>query len=71
MKEVLTLLYRECKHGAGFAARLSERGWKLVKGSRADFCVLDNAGHLHSLARRLDAVTAKALRAFMGDFLAE
>jgi hypothetical protein len=70
MKEALTRLYRECSHGAEFAARLSERGWKLVKGRRTDLCVLDDAGHLHSLARRIDGVTAEALRAFMGDFLA-
>ena len=70
MKEALTRLYRECSHGAEFAARLSERGWKLVKGRRTDFCVLDDAGHLHSLARRINGVTAEALRAFMGDFLA-
>jgi hypothetical protein len=65
MKETLTRLYRECATGAEFAARLPEYGLHLVAGDRTEFCVLDKAGHLHSLARRLDGVTATALRAFL------
>lgn len=67
MKETLTKLYRECATGAEFAARLPEHGLQLVAGDRTTFCVLDKAGHLHSLPRRLDGVTAEALRAFLRD----
>ena len=65
MKQTVTRLYHASRNGAEFAARLAEHGYSLVKGSHADFCILDEAGHLHSLGRRLDGVKAAALRAFM------
>jgi hypothetical protein len=67
MKETVTRIYRECRTGAEFAARLTKYGLQLVAGDRTDFCVLDAAGHLHSLARRLDGVTTAALRDFLRD----
>lgn len=65
MKQEVTLLYRASKDGAEFKAKLSERGYMLVKGKRADYCILDEAGHLHSLARRIDGITVGELRPFM------
>jgi hypothetical protein len=70
MKQEVTLLYRASKTGAEFAGKLSECGYHLVKGKHADFCILDKAGHLHSLARRIDGITATALSSFMKDVAA-
>jgi hypothetical protein len=67
MKQALTRLYRECGSAAEFAERLSEGGLTLVKGNRADFCIRDSAGHLHSLTRRIDCVKAADLRSFLRD----
>jgi hypothetical protein len=65
MTDAITKLYRASGSGQAFAAALAERGYKLTEGDRCDFCIEDNAGHLHSLARRLHGVTAAELRAFM------
>jgi len=67
MKQTITGLYRASKSGAAFAALLDAQGYILVKGDRADFCIMDKAGHLHSLARRIDGIKADALREFMMD----
>jgi hypothetical protein len=66
MTRTLTRLYHECADGAGFAAALAEHGLTLVMG-RASVCIRDAAGDLHSLARRLDRVSAAELRAFLRD----
>lgn len=67
MKEAITRLYRTSSSGAEFAAHLLENGYRLLRGDQTGFLVLDGAGHLHSLARRLDGVTSAELRAFMRD----
>jgi hypothetical protein len=67
MKQAITELYRASKTGAEFAALLNEQGYKLVRGDRSDFCIVDAAGHLHSLARRIDGINVDALRNFMKD----
>jgi hypothetical protein len=67
MTQEITALYRASQTGQDFAARLGERNYVLVKADRRDFCIRDAAGHLHSLARRLDGVTASELRAVMSD----
>lgn len=48
-----------------FKAALEERGYILAKGDRRDFVVVDRAGGIHSLARRLDGMKAAELREFM------
>jgi len=70
MKQTVTRLYRAAKNGPDFASQLSAHGYQLVRGTTADFCILDEAGHLHSLARRIDGVTSADLRAFMVDIAA-
>ena len=67
MKQTVTELYRASKTGAEFAALLAKQGYKLVRGDRSDFCIMDAAGHLHSLARRIDGINVDALRNFMKD----
>ena len=65
MKQEITQLYLPSKNGAAFVSALEARGYKLVRGNKAAFCILDTAGHLHSLARRIEGVTAAELTAFM------
>jgi|ERR1700728_2463515 len=67
MKQAVTRLYRECDNAIAFAEGLSEHGLSLVKGKRTGYCIRDAAGHLHSLARRLDGVKAADLRSFLQD----
>ena len=48
-----------------FRAALEDAGYCLAKGDRRDFVVVDQAGGVHSLARRLAGMKAAELRAFM------
>ena len=67
LKAELSELWRSTDSGKAFAAALDERGYVLAKGDRRDFCVIDQAGDAHSLARRLDGVKAKDVRERMAD----
>lgn len=58
---------RECSDsGRSFQAGIEAAGYLLARGDRRDFVVIDQAGHDHSLGRRL-GIKAAELRAFMKD----
>ena len=63
----ITELRRGCDGGKAFAAALDDAGYTLCRGDKRDFCIIDPAGHEHSLARRLKGMSAAELRAFMAD----
>lgn len=65
VKAEVTRIYRESANAADFVNGLAEHGYRLARGDRRDFCIVDCAGDAHSLARRLDGVNAKELREFM------
>jgi hypothetical protein len=67
IKAELTELWNAADSGKAFAAAIEERGYILAKGDRRDFCVIDQAGDAHSLARRLEGVRAKDVREGMAD----
>jgi len=67
LRQTLTRLYQESNDGVSFAARLSDQGLALVRGDRTGYCVRDQAGHLHSLAKRLHGVKTAELHAFLSD----
>jgi hypothetical protein len=67
LTKAITGLYLSSSSGREFALLLAGNGCALVKGDRSDFCIRDAAGHLHSLLRRIDGVTAGQLQAFMKD----
>lgn len=67
IKAEVTKIFRESENAADFVAGLRQHGYQLVQGDRRDFCILDPAGEVHSLARRVDGVKAKELRAYMQD----
>jgi relaxase-like protein len=63
----VTGIFRDSASAAEFEAGLQFHGYQLAQGNRRDFCILDSAGDVHSLARRLDGVKTKELRTFMRD----
>jgi len=65
MTEQLTALYQSSTNAEGFMQVLKEHGYLLTRGDRRNFCIVDKAGHLHSLARRLKGISAAALAEFM------
>lgn len=67
IKAEVTRLWRESDSGKAFAAALKDAGYVLCKGDKRDFCIIDPAGHEHSLARRIEGMKAGQLREFMAD----
>jgi hypothetical protein len=67
MKQHITALYRSSRDGRQFVQALKEHGYQLIRGDSRNFCVVDAAGQVHSLARRLDSVDAAALAAHLRD----
>lgn len=65
--EEITAAWRRADNGHAFKAAIEERGYILAKGDRRDFCIIDHAGDVHSLAKRLDGVRVAEVRAFMSD----
>ncbi len=66
MKAELTGLWRTTDSGKAFTAAIEERGYRLAEGRRG-LVVVDHAGDVHSLARRLDGVRAKGVQERMSD----
>ncbi len=61
----VTAIFRASDSAASFAAALAERGYILAPGDRRDFVIVDHAGGIHSLARRIEDMKAEQLRQFM------
>jgi len=64
--EQVRKLYAQAEDGQSFARALDTAGYILCRGDQRVYCILDRAGHEHSLGRRL-GVKAAALKAFMKD----
>jgi hypothetical protein len=67
MKAELSGLWRQTDTGKAFAAAVEDAGYSLARGDKRDFIIVDQAGEVHSLARRIDGAKAKDLRARMAD----
>jgi hypothetical protein len=67
IKEHVTGAYFGSATGEAFAFELAQFGYRLVRGTTTDYCIMDEAGHLHSLRSRIEGVTAADLKAFMRD----
>lgn len=63
----VTELWHQSDSGQAFVAALQDRGYTLCKGDRRDFCLIDRAGQVHSLARRVKGVKAAGIRARLAD----
>lgn len=67
LTQQVTELWQHSENGQAFVAALAEQGLQLCRGDRRDFCLIDTAGDVHSLARRINGVKAADIRAKMQD----
>jgi hypothetical protein len=65
VKAEVTAAFEASDGPNAFRAALEQRGYILAIGDRRDFVVIDAAGGVHSLARRLDGIKAADLRDYM------
>jgi len=65
MEREITTLYRGSVDAAAFVKALGAHGYHLARADHRDFCIVDAAGHAHSLARRLEGVSASTLTEFL------
>jgi Relaxase/Mobilisation nuclease domain len=65
--QTLTEIWNRTDRGKAFAAAIAAEGWTLARGDKRDFVVLDPAGGVHSLSRRIEGAKAKDIRARMAD----
>lgn len=59
----ISALWLASPDGAGFRKRLADAGYILARGDRRVFVVIDRAGEVHSLTRRIDVADARMVRA--------
>jgi Relaxase/Mobilisation nuclease domain len=67
VKQDATEAWRMTATGAEFVEAIEARGYVVAQGDRRDFCLIDQAGTAHSLARRVDGAKAKDIRERMED----
>jgi hypothetical protein len=65
VKREVTEAFRSCDGPEAFRAALDDKVYVLAKGDRRDFVIVDRAGGIHSLARRIDGMNAAELRDYM------
>jgi hypothetical protein len=66
VKAEVTALWQRSDSGAAFVAALEESGYTLCQGDRG-YCILDQAGDVHSLTRRIDGVKTAHIRERLAD----
>ena len=67
MKEEITEIWNTTTTGKEFFKELDAHGYILARGDRAPFCIVDRAGDVHSLARRIATVRTRAIRERLAD----
>lgn len=63
----ITALWRSTTSGDEFRAKLQDAGYILTRGDRRSFVVVDAAGGVHALARRIDGVRTRDIRAKLSE----
>ena len=66
VKAEITSLWQRSDSGAAFVAALEESGYTLCQGDKG-YCIIDQAGDVHSLARRIDGVKTAQIRERLSD----
>jgi hypothetical protein len=61
----VTAAFQASDGAEAFRSALEDKGYLLAQGDRRDFVIVDRAGGIHSLARRIDGIRAADLREFM------
>lgn len=62
VKAEVTALWKQSDSAGAFVAALEDAGYTLCQGDRG-YCILDQAGDVHSLARRIEGVKTADLKA--------
>jgi hypothetical protein len=65
VKAEVTAAFQASDNAQAFQSALESKGYILAQGDRRDFVIVDRAGGIHSLARRIDGMKAAELREFM------
>lgn len=65
VREEVSALFKASENAVYFKDALVEKGYVLARGDRRDFVIVDRAGGIHSLARRVTDVKAAQLRLYM------
>lgn len=65
VREEVTAAFRSSDGPQAFTRALRAKGYILARGDRRDFVIIDQAGGIHSLARRIEGVRIAELRTFM------
>ncbi len=67
VKELLTRLWRTTDSGKALAAAIEDHGFILARGDSRGYVVIDEAGDVHSLAKRVAGARTKDINARMKD----
>ena len=65
-KETITKLWYRHEAPKAFEAALKQEGYVLAQGDRRAFVVVDTDGQIHSLARQIDGVKVRQVKARLG-----
>ena len=71
VKALVTDLWRQTSTGQQFRELVENEGFILARGDRRDFVLIDQAGELHGLTRRIEGARAKDVRERMADIDAD
>ena len=66
VKAEMTAMWQRSDSGAAFVAALEESGYTLCQGDRG-YCIIDQAGDVHSLTRRIEGVKTAQIRERLSD----
>ncbi len=64
----LTKIWRETNTGQAFSDAMAQAGFHLARGKSVSYAVIDSYGEIHSLARQIEGVRTRDLRARLKDF---
>jgi Relaxase/Mobilisation nuclease domain len=67
VKAEVTALWNRSKSGKEFITNLAKHGYILARGDKSQFVLIDKAGSVHGLTRRIHGATAKTVRRGMAD----
>lgn len=66
VKVEVTAMWQRSDSGVAFVAALEESGYTLCQGDRG-YCIIDQAGDVHSLTRRIEGVKTAQIRERLSD----
>ena len=67
IREAIRACWDSAENGRSFMAALAAHGLVLARGERRDFVIVDHAGGLHALSKRITGATAAEIRTRLAD----